>query len=219
MLVAKIFATIDLKHDFRAALVCGSCEEVSVAFTELQIKSLKAKLKRRHVKVRDSGGMALSYIEGWHAIAEANRIFRFENWDRQTLTPTCHWTKQQNGETLCFYSTKVRITVRAGNTDAVREGVGTGFGRSSQPEIAHDIALKSAETDATKRALATFGNSFGLALYDPDRAQVTKSRAPKSDEESSSAANLPLIGKDGNKIRPLGDDAFANTALQEIDRA
>jgi len=29
----------------------------------------------------------------------------------------------------------------------------------------HDTALKAAETDATKRALATFGKPFGLALY------------------------------------------------------
>ena len=59
----------------------------------------------------------------------------------------------------------------------VREGIGTGFGRAPQPELAHDIALKAAETDATKRALATFGNPFGLALYDRDQAQVTKARS------------------------------------------
>jgi len=29
----------------------------------------------------------------------------------------------------------------------------------------HDTALKAAETDATKRALATFGKPFGFALY------------------------------------------------------
>ena len=57
-----------------------------------------------------------------------------------------------------------------------REGIGTGFGRAAQPKLAHDIALKAAETDATKRALATFGNPFGLALYDRDQAQVTKPR-------------------------------------------
>ena len=38
---------------------------------------------------------------------------------------------------------------------------------------AHERALKSAETDATKRALATFGNRFGLALYDKEQAGVT----------------------------------------------
>jgi len=34
--------------------------------------------------------------------------------------------------------------------------------------------LKGAETDATKRALATFGNPFGLALYDREQAGVRK---------------------------------------------
>ena len=132
-----------------------------MALTETQTKSLKAKLKRRHVKLRESCGASVSYVEGWHAIAEANRIFGFDSWDRQTLAPSCHWTHLQHGETLCFYSTKVRITVRAGETVTVREGIGTGFGRAPQPELAHDIALKAAETDATKRALATFGNPFG----------------------------------------------------------
>ena len=36
------------------------------------------------------------------------------------------------------------------------------------------MALKAAETDATKRALTTFGNPFGLALYDKHMAGVTK---------------------------------------------
>ena len=147
-----------------------------MALTDIQTKSLKAKLKRRHVKMRASCGASVSYVEGWHAIAEANRIFGFDSWDRQTLAPRCHWAHLQYGETLCFYSTKVRITVRAGDTVTVREGIGTGFGRALQPELAHDMALKAAETDATKRALATFGNPFGLALYDRDQAQVTKAR-------------------------------------------
>ena len=156
-----------------------------MALTETQTKSLKAKLKRRHVKVREFGGASVSYVEGWHAIAEANRIFGFDSWDRQTLAPRCHWAHLQYGETVCFYSTKVRITVRAGETVTVREGIGTGFGRAPQPELAHDIALKAAETDATKRALATFGNPFGLALYDRDQAQVTKARVQGRDRQQT----------------------------------
>ena len=77
----------------------------------------------------------------------------------------------------------------------MREGIGTGFGRAPAPEVAHDMALKAAETDATKRALATFGNPFGLALYDKDQAHVTKpapraAAAPASDGPSSSASCL-----------------------------
>jgi hypothetical protein len=52
------------------------------------------------------------------------------------------------------------------------------------PGQAHELALKASETDATKRALATFGNPFGLALYDRELAGVTNRKAlmPKSDE-------------------------------------
>jgi recombination DNA repair RAD52 pathway protein len=116
------------------------------------------------------------FTVGWHVISEANRIFGFENWDRQTQAPECLWSETQRGQTVCFYSTKVRITVRAGETLTVREGIGTGLGRAPQPEVAHEMAVKAAETDATKRALATFGNPFGLALYDRDHAHVTKPR-------------------------------------------
>jgi hypothetical protein len=62
----------------------------------------------------------------------------------------------------------------------VREGSGTGEGRASTPGQAHELALKGAETDATKRALATFGNSFGLALYDREQAGVRKARTIRS---------------------------------------
>jgi hypothetical protein len=46
-----------------------------------------------------------------------------------------------------------------------------------------ESAIKEAETDAMKRALATFGNPFGLALYDRERRGVTgkKGKLPTSD--------------------------------------
>jgi Rad52/22 family double-strand break repair protein len=62
----------------------------------------------------------------------------------------------------------------------VREGSGTGEGKAPTPGQAHDLALKGAETDATKRALATFGNPFGLALYDRDQVGVRKARGEKA---------------------------------------
>ena len=49
-----------------------------MAFNETQNKALAAKLNSKHVKTRDKGGITLSYIEGWHAISEANRIFGFD---------------------------------------------------------------------------------------------------------------------------------------------
>jgi hypothetical protein len=47
-----------------------------MAFTDQQTRLLKAKLDAQHVKTRKADGATLHYIEGWHAIAEANRSLR-----------------------------------------------------------------------------------------------------------------------------------------------
>lgn len=185
-----------------------------MTFSESQTKLLRAKLKRQHVKTREINGETLSYIEGWHAIAEANRIFGFAQWDRQTLSPHCHWALQRSGQTVCFYSTRVRVSVRTGDTVTIREGYGTGFGRSAQPEIAHDAAIKSAETDATKRALATFGNVFGLALYDPKKTQVTSS---KKRRRRDLKPELVVVSLDGKECGFTDPTAFTQEVLRQAE--
>ena len=75
------------------------------------------------------------------------------------------------------YTAKVRVSVRAGDITIVREGSGTGEGKAPTPGQAHELALKGAETDATKRALATFGNPFGLALYDREQPACARLEA------------------------------------------
>jgi DNA recombination protein Rad52 len=147
-----------------------------MAFTDAQIKDLSAKLLGKHVRTREKDDLTLSYIEGWHAIAEANRIFGFDGWDRETLSATCVWKGRLAGRESCSYVAHVRVSVRAGNTEIVREGSGTGTGFGAYPGEAHELALKEAETDAMKRALATFGNPFGLALYDKTKRGVTRTR-------------------------------------------
>ena len=148
-----------------------------MAFTEAQVKSLEAKLDAKHVRTRQVQDAVLAYVEGWHVIAEANRIFGFDAWDRQTITTNCVWTGMANRQHAAAYTAKVGIAVRAGGSTIVREGCGSGEGRGFTPGEAHDLALKAAETDATKRALATFGNPFGLALYDRELAGVRNRKA------------------------------------------
>ncbi len=74
-------------------------------------------------------------------------------------------TRETRGTFLAVYLARVRVTVQADGATIIREGHGTGEGRGTSPGEVHDIALKAAETDATKRALATFGKPFGLELY------------------------------------------------------
>ena len=81
------------------------------------------------------------------------------------LKSRCVLARENRGTFLAIYVARVRITVHAGGATTIREGHGTGEGRGTSPGEVHDIALKAAETDATKRALSTFGKPFGLALY------------------------------------------------------
>jgi DNA recombination protein Rad52 len=164
-----------------------------MAFTDTQVRQLKAKLDSRHIKTRSANGARLSYVEGWHAIAEANRIFGFDAWDRRTVATACVWSGQSGQVHAAAYTAKVRVSVRAGDVVIVREGSGTGEGRASTPGQAHELALKGAETDATKRALATFGNSFGLALYDREQAGVRKVRGVPAGQANESSQIGPWV--------------------------
>jgi DNA recombination protein Rad52 len=148
-----------------------------MAFTEAQVKYLEAKLDSKHVKTRQVQEAVLAYVEGWHVIAEANRIFGYDAWDRQTLRTQCVWSGMANRRHAVAYTAKVRIVVRAGSITITREGCGSSEAKAFAPGEAHELAIKAAETDATKRALATFGNPFGLALYDRELAGVRNRKA------------------------------------------
>ena len=97
-----------------------------MSFSEAQTKLLSAKLNSKHVRTRMRNGTTLSYIEGWHAISEANRVFGFEAWDRQTVMIKCVWENQDKGKCNCSYIARVRIKVRAGDIVICREGNGAG---------------------------------------------------------------------------------------------
>ena len=146
------------------------------AFTPKTIAALDAPLVRDNVKQREQAGRKLFYIEGWHAIAEANRIFGFDGWTRQTIDIRSVSERERKiGKPPntrdgwgVSYVVKVRVTVG----DIVREGIGAGHGIDVDLGLAHESAIKEAETDAMKRALMTFGNPFGLALYDKEQLNV-----------------------------------------------
>jgi hypothetical protein len=136
-----------------------------MGFADKQLRKLRARLKTQHIKSREVEGATVHYVEGWYVLAEANRIFGFDGWDREMVACQCVWTKQLGSRFAAAYVARVRITVRAGDTPILREGSGAGEATAPSPGEAHAFAAKAAETDASKRALSTFGNAFGLSLY------------------------------------------------------
>jgi DNA recombination protein Rad52 len=144
-------------------------------FTEEQKTMLAAKLDGSNVKSRTQAGRSLSYLEAWKAIEEANRIFGFDGWSRETVycKEVCRYeTTSSSGGTNIKVGYEAKVLVRVG--DVVREGTGHGNGTMRDVYDAIESAAKEAESDAMKRALMTFGNQFGLALYDKTQENVDK---------------------------------------------
>ena len=147
-----------------------------MTFTEKQNEMLKESILAKNVKERDGnrdGTFQLAYVEGWHVIAEANRIFGFGGWSCETLETLC----VNNEPTAVTYIAKVRVTVG----DVIREGTGAGHGNTRQGiGNNHEAAIKEAETDARKRAFMQFGNQFGLSLYNgKDKSWKTNKPKPQ----------------------------------------
>ena len=166
-------------------------------FSPEQIKDLSAPLDRAHVKQRQQGGSRVSYVEGWHAINEANRILGFDAWSRKTLSLKCVSEReraigrdQKPGWGVTYFCT-VRITVLCGGFTITRDGSGAGHGIDVDLGQAHESALKEAETDAMKRALMTLGNPFGLALYDKEQKEVEGRPSPTTSPRPQQSAAPP----------------------------
>ena len=182
-------------------------------FSPEQLAALSAPLDRANVRQREQGRSRVSYLEGWQVIAEANRIFGFDGWQRQTIAVRCVAQaerligREQKPGWGVTYTARVRVTVTAGDlTPLVREGSGAGHGIDVDLGQAHESALKEAETDAMKRALMTFGNPFGLALYDKRQREVSSATGqgdgPQRPGGQQSSLSRPKAGSPATTASP-----------------
>jgi DNA repair and recombination protein RAD52 len=163
---------------------------------------LNKPLDRSNVSDRQQAGRKLSYIEGWHAIAEANRIFGHDGWHRESeLTQLGEPYTNAKGNWVVNYMGKCRITISNEGIGVLREGCGFGSGIDADLGRAHESAIKEAETDATKRALMTFGWPFGLALYDKTQEHVSDGNGLSHSPQGALHAS-GVSGGNGSKYGP-----------------
>lgn len=183
---------------------------------------LQKKLDPKHVQPPKQFGPKGSYIEGWHAIAEANRIFGFDGWSYEPVDMRV----VAQGERLIgrekkpghavSYLARVRVTVGG----VVRDDYGSGHGYDVDLGLAHESAAKEAITDALKRSLRSFGSVFGLALYDKTRENVGSDEPPAAPAKSSTPPapkqeTAPII--QGSKCPEGVDPDLWQTVMSRVD--
>lgn len=188
-----------------------------MSFSDKQIEALTAPLIRTHVMSRKQAGREVSYIASWFAESEANRIFGFDGWD-STITDLRMVSEREviigkgsqyekPGWSVSYICT-VSVAVNAGDGLVVyRQGVGAGHGIDADLGQAHESAVKEGASDAEKRALKTFGNPFGLALYDKTQANVVDAPAPEPERQGRKSAA---------QAKRDGDDLIIKTAISKL---
>lgn len=183
-------------------------------FSTEQLAALSAELDKSNVKTRTQGGATLSYIEAWRVIDEANRIFGFDGWTRETTEMRMVSERERkigrdnprDGWGVSYVA-KVRVTIIDAEGTIIREGIGAGHGIDVDLGQAHESAVKEAESDAMKRALMTFGNQFGLSLYDKANApapQQQRYQQPTQRQQSPQSRVPPRTMSNGQAYESRG---------------
>lgn len=148
-------------------------------FNQEQVQILNQELDSNRVKSRSKGNINLSYLEGFDIIETANKIFGYGNWSYSIDKLDYLSTEQnQNQNFVIAYKAIVKVIVfdKEHIQSISRTDVGTGTGISKTQAEAHEGATKEAVTDALKRAMRSFGNQFGLSLYDKSKKHIINNK-------------------------------------------
>ena len=179
---------------------------MSMNLTKEQVNALNRPIDKANVSERWADKrktLKLAYIESWHVIREANRIFDYD-WSSETIKMDL-----VHADNFCVtYIARVRVIVNG----IVKEGYGAGHGRGERVPAGdkHESAVKEAESDARKRALMQFGDQFGLSLYDKEKNWQKTTPPVNNDLDSNTTPKQ-------KKEQPLNSDVIPD-ALSKSER-
>ena len=143
-------------------------------FTEAQVAALDQPLLRKHVHQRQgSGGKSLNYLEAHFVKRTANEIFGYDGWSYATRELICLGEEpatSKTGKEGVRVGYRAVVEVRVGDVTRSDVGYGDAVEYVGSRITPHELAAKEAVSDGIKRAFASFGDRFGLVLYDKDRA-------------------------------------------------
>ena len=117
-------------------------------------------------------GKNFAHLQAWDCRAHMNRIFGFGRWDEETLEMALLFDTESEGNGkvrwTVAYKALVLVRVRAADGTLLATysewAVGDSTNNPSHAD-AHDMAVKTAQSQAFKRCLVNLGSQWGLSLY------------------------------------------------------
>lgn len=183
------------------------------SLTDAQLKVLTSSLNPARVATRKQGGSTLSYLEAWDVKATLIRVFGFGGFSAEAIDTKiveiekipmpASEGKQAYTKIIACAMVTVRLTIHQTGAVYTESAVASQTGRDIG-EVT-DFAVKTAESDALKRAAIYLGTQFGLSLYDngsnkdvvrvifaPDQIWP-KAEKPEADEQKPENAEAQQI--------------------------
>jgi hypothetical protein len=158
-------------------------------------------------RVRDLRGM--SHLEAWDVRRQLIRIFGFDGFTIETISLDLvseRETQAGSNRWTIVYRAQVRLTIKATNGQPLTVFEDAAAGDAiNQPKLgdAHDLAMKTALSQALKRCAVNLGDQFGLSLYnDGSQAAVVMRSLAYMGEPVPEADDTPV----GAEPTPQGDD-------------
>lgn len=141
---------------------------MSKGLAEEQVRALMGNLNPARVAHRKQGGRDLSYLEAFDVKATLIRLFGFGGFSAECIDTRIlreHWYQKDSKDLVQVTAMcTVRLTIHATGAVYTESGAASQSG-PDHGEVA-DFAIKTAESDALKRAATYLGTQLGLSLYD-----------------------------------------------------
>ncbi len=163
-------------------------------------KGLMAPIPISAISKREgAGGATLDYVTGEYVMRRMLEILGPDGWSSSFVVPPMvrHVGEVKNDKGVV---TKVVVTADAtmsitvaGPGGVSRSDVGVGVATARTVGEATEMALKTAATDAFKRAARQLGNAVGLALYDKEQRNVSLADEPAAKGRARGDTEASLV--------------------------
>lgn len=159
-------------------------------------------------------GKGFAHLEAWDVRAHLIRIFDFCNWSSELVNLEqifeTEGKSEKTGKTnwTVAYRATVQLTIHTGDRDVVytEAAVGDSTNNPSRAD-AHDMAVKTAESQAFKRCAINLGDQFGLSLYNNggtgsvvravlDQESARSEESAQASSGSVSSGDKPVVSQE-----------------------
>jgi recombination DNA repair RAD52 pathway protein len=187
--------------------------------SDKQLATLMRDLNPNRVAKREG----MSYLEAWDVKAHLTRVFGFGGFSSEVLASQIIFAQQvpqARDKNKTNWKVAAQVTLRLSIHQFGAVFTEVAVAGSSQPDFTEsaDMALKSAESDALKRAAISLGTQFGLSLYDNgSTADVIRAIVEPHQEEL--LANLKKKTANEKSVQPAADEIAPPAPSAEAEAA